>query len=82
MTKVIKTLVCVGGPKDGARWQTEDGVREIRTLDNRGDVTRYLQERIAGQEVEFSFWRWEVLPIDEAIERLFASYAPTAPLPR
>lgn len=79
MSRVIKTRVCIGGPADGKRWAAEDGVRDIRMSDERGDVTSYREERVAGQDVVFSFWRWEKLPIDEALSQLFAEYTPPAP---
>jgi len=80
VSKVIETMVCVGGPMAGMRWKAEGGVRSIRVaIDYGRDHGEYLQERIAGRDVVFSFWRWAEMPIDEAIGELFSNYVPPAP---
>jgi len=76
IVNTIDTRVCIGGPADGMRYGVLNGIKRVEVEHGSGSKAFYVEEILNGKAMAFTFWRWEPMPCDEALMRLFKGYKP------
>jgi hypothetical protein len=78
--RVIDTELFIGGHADGRRTATDPDLiithilRRPVLTDASYQFDRYHRETLTTRKAVFTFWLFEHLPLEDALERLFDNY--------